>query len=141
MRRLDDDDDYEIINGHPVLKDGRRARFGIMMRDGMTPLQRAIAEAATGASLHDGHGGTAMLGRKPGWVTTVEAEKIRRDAYEASKAALQDAWRTPAAPSVRSDAAPPPDPRQPISFSDSQKIRDTAYLEMCHELANAWRGT
>jgi hypothetical protein len=114
-----------------VLKDGRTMRVSFF------DAARARATSAN-AALHDGHGGTAMLGRKPGWVTTVDAEKMRRNAYEASKAALQVAWRTPAAPPVRSDAALP-DPRRPISFADAERIRFEAYRAMCAELQDAWR--
>jgi hypothetical protein len=136
LRFHHDDDDPFDRNG--VLKDGKRVRFGMMMRDGMTPLQRSIAEEATRASLHDGHGGTALIGHRPGFVTSEDSWRIRDQAYQQSRRDLADAWRTPTVPPVRSDAAPL-DPRQPISMADAQAIRDAAYLEMCQELANAWR--
>jgi hypothetical protein len=126
MSRRDDDDDFETTaDGHRVLKDGRTMR--VSFNDAVR------ARAVSPLRFADGRT-DAPLGSRPGFIVSAAAERIRDEAYQRSKQELVDAWR----PAQRPAAAPaaPPDPRQPISFGDSQRIRDTAYGEMCRELAN-----
>jgi hypothetical protein len=137
LQRLTDgtiiDVNADDLNSDGTLRVGGRLRVPLMFRDS----NRDIARQRSSPTLRFADGRTdAPIGSRPGFITTADSEAVRRAAYEQSRRDLSDAWRTPTVPPVGSDAAPL-DPRQPLSMADAQAIRDVAYREMCHELANA----
>ena len=84
LRREDDDDAFEIIDGKKVLKDGGRLTVKTTMRDSQ--------ERITDAAGKDGHGlhrpGFRLLADDVGPV----AKAIARDEYEEE---ITNAWRNP----------------------------------------------
>ena len=94
-----------VVDDDDVLRDGETLRVPLMMRDGMSPLQRAVAEdaAARRIVVVDGLGRPA--GHRPGacYLRTAEhttdhalavtRDHLRRKAYADSLAELQDAWK------------------------------------------------
>ena len=92
MIKHNDDDDFDE-NG--VLRDGHSVRVPMMMRDGMTPLQRAVAQHSLAMRLHDGRGGP--IGHKPGFVYSTDASlnDAKERAYAAYDAELRDAYKHP----------------------------------------------
>lgn len=89
MNRRHHDDDDAFENG--VLKDGRSARVPMMLRDSLTPLQRAVA--ANAARLHDGHGNRDVVGHRPGYIVSDAANDARDEAYRLYDAAKSAEWR------------------------------------------------
>jgi hypothetical protein len=157
----------DAIGADGLLKDGHRLRVPMQFRDsaGRVIVDEDEARRRHRMTMYDPQGrvqaeyiehdamrvdrnrvydsGGALVAARPGFVGTAASERIRRDAYEASKQELRDAWKAPSAPPPAAPAPPaaPRNPRQPISVADAQAIRDAAYREMCDELTNAWRRT
>jgi hypothetical protein len=156
---------YEILDRHgrvveeDVIPDGGRLRVSMMMKDGMSEVQRAVAEDAEARRfpIVDAFGRPA--GQRPGAcyqrpapdgtperAAQIAREYMRQEAYSDSVRALQDAWRKPL-------AAPPIEPRADItgdeerrddvprtmSLAAAQAIRDVAYEQSVRELADAWK--
>lgn len=93
MATTDDDDDAFDERG--LLRDGKRTYVSLMMKDSLTPLQRAIAQdAATRRGFDD-----SQAKQQPGPVFADRS--AARQAYEDAKAEAQDAWRNPAPDAVR----------------------------------------
>jgi hypothetical protein len=93
MRYDDDDDDAFDANG--LLKDGRSTR--VTMRDSLTPLQQAIAEArASRINVVDAQGATAGLHR-PGsrYINDADAYAPTAAARRQAITDTADAWRKP----------------------------------------------
>ena len=93
MARHDDDDDDRYGNAcRRMLPDGA-ARVPLMMRDGMSPVQRAIMEDKVRRGFDD-----SQARHRPGPVFTDAAGLERKaEAYRQMCDDLQNAWRTPAA--------------------------------------------
>jgi hypothetical protein len=131
--RVEDDDD--------ILRDGERVSVPLMLRDGLSEMQKAVAEdAATRHTLVvDGLGGTARL-HQPGpryarpapehsvdHAAQLTRDHMRAEAYAAAVQQMCDAWRGPN-----------------VSERECQRIHDTgnpladAYLDQLHDLQNSW---
>jgi hypothetical protein len=121
MRKYDDDDPSNPFDRNGILKDGRTAhvtfrdaertrdededrRRGRRTVTAHDPMGRVVAtyehlDSATMRAdpnrVYDSTGD--LIAARPGFVATAHAEKIRRDAYEASCRELTDAWKLPAA--------------------------------------------
>ena len=94
-----------VVDDDGVLRDGQTLRVGMMMRDGLSPLQRAVAEdkAARGVTVVDGLGRPA--GHRPGacylrtvphtvdHAVAVTQEHLRLEAHADSIRELCDAWK------------------------------------------------
>jgi hypothetical protein len=136
MRQTQDDD---------ILRDGQTFRVPMTAMDAAN--QRALADRfrADGSSepsalLRFADGGSAVpIGSRPGYITSDALETVRRDAYEASKREMCDAWRTPPPADKPGGAAATP-PRAPVSMADSWRIRSAAYEESVQALCDAWKG-
>jgi hypothetical protein len=63
----------------------------MMLRDSLTPLQRAVAQNA--ARLHDGHGNRDVVGHRPGYIVSDAANDARDEAYRLYDAAKSAEWR------------------------------------------------
>lgn len=145
MKHHDEDFDDDPLDENGLLKDGCSIRVPLMMRDSLTPLQRAVAGARL---LHDG--GDPLSFNRPGFRMLVDA--LARDASEEARAAsireMCDAWKT-------KDAAPPagayplragegrvctidgvPGTSDARSTAD---VKQAAYDAYCDDLQNAWR--
>ena len=157
---------YEILDRYgrivegDVIPDGGRLRVSMMMKDGMSELQRAVAEDAEARRFPvvDAFGRPA--GQRPGAcyqrpapdgtperAAQIARDQMRQEAYAQSVLDLEDAWRKPL-------ATPPIEPRANItgdrerrddvpptmSLADAQAIRDAAYEQSVQELTGAWKG-
>jgi hypothetical protein len=124
-----------------ILADGQTGRVPMLLRDS---LQRAVADAAASSGLRFADGSAGVVGSRPGFVCTTDSERIRRDAYDQSKIALQEAWRTPPAGNTAAPTAlgapPTSDARPLISMADAERIRFEAYQASVEALSTAWRG-
>jgi hypothetical protein len=132
MIRQNDDDDYDERG---VLKDGRKIRVSLMMRDGMSPLQRAVAQHSVAMRLHDGFGGP--VGHKPGYVFSTDASlnDAKERAYAAYDAELCEAYKHPQGCCGDIEASD--------EAHDARAVMDKrarAYAVYDADLANAWRG-
>jgi hypothetical protein len=99
IRDIDDDDSPFDREG--LLKDGRTARFTMMMHDADS-VGRAIAEDRARATVHDGSGGGELALHRPGYRyvgDAVAAEREKLAAYDQACADLSNAWRRDAQPS------------------------------------------
>jgi DnaJ-class molecular chaperone len=94
MRRQQqhDDDDDGVFDKHGILRDGKSVRVPLFMRDGLSPVQQAVAQSSV--SVTDGQGDTVGLHR-PGFRLADAAAPLRaRDAaYSAYERELTTAWR------------------------------------------------
>jgi hypothetical protein len=146
---IEDDDD--------ILRDGQRIVVPMNMRDGMSELQRAVAEDK--ARRGDGIGLVDALAlHKPGQRFSVDAAARTHveQVYQDEKRKLQDAWRTTTVRGQQPgdqctiDGQPGhlnhrlecvPDQRQDsvMTTDQAQAIKDAAYNAMVAELQNAWR--
>ena len=145
MARHDDDDDAFDANG--LLRDGHTTRVPLMMRDGMSPVQRAIMEDKVRRGFDD-----SQARHRPGPVFTDAAALERKaEAYRQMCDDLQNAWRTPAAddaadrrrtrkgvardPFIARDAVP-----RTMDAAASQRIKKEAYDQMVADMCDAWKG-
>ena len=138
------DDDAFDENG--VLKDGRRIRVPLMMRDGVSDVQRIAQDAvARRFGLRDV---SDLHAPGPRYCTDQAAVEAKEEAYRQMCHDMENAWRNaPVAQPAPAGAAPPvevEDARPAIPVTDAdfarlRQIRDEAYRAMVAELANAWR--
>jgi hypothetical protein len=161
-RPIEDDDD-------PVLRDGQTLRVPLHMRDGVSPMQREVM-ADKAARLADdavakrfGLSDALDLHRPgPRYCVDAAARAHVEEVYQDEKRKLQDAWRQPVAdvrgqqpgdkctingapghlnakleciPDKRQDAAP-----RMMDAAEAQRIKDEAWLEMCRDLEESWKG-
>jgi hypothetical protein len=131
--RYDVDEDEALENG--ILKDGYAVSVPLMMRDGLTPLQRSVAEHSLAMRLHDGHGGA--VGHKPGFVYSTDASlnDAREAAYRAYDAEQRDAYKH--LQGWRADIDASDEARDATTVMDE---REAAYRARDEADANAWRG-
>ena len=133
---IEDDDD--------ILRDGQRLVVPMNMRDGMSELQRAVAEDKA---------------RRADGIGLADARAYVEQVYQDEKRKLQDAWRTTSVrgqqpgdqctidgqpghlnhrleciPDQREDSVP-----RVMTTDQAQAIKDAAYNAMVRELENAWR--
>jgi hypothetical protein len=131
MTRYDDDEPFDERG---ILKDGRSARVPMMMRDAMSPLQRAVAQHSRGGP----------VGHKPGFVYSTDASlnDAKTRAYAEYDAEQRDAYKYPlgfrGARDVTSDVHNGPKEQRQDTMSVDQ--REQAYREREDADANAWRG-
>jgi hypothetical protein len=91
-----DDDDFELINGRKVLKDGRTLHVPMTrmsMMDGLDEVQRAVARDAEKHRVTDANGSTLGLHRPGFRVSDVFATDERRRIYDGYDAELRDAYK------------------------------------------------
>ena len=103
MARYDDDDDDDAFDENGLLKDGRRMRVSMMMRDSTSDVQRAVAEDAVARRFGLRH---ALELHQPGprYCTDAAGQRRARQAYQEMCDDLQNAWRNATAAGC---AAPP----------------------------------
>jgi hypothetical protein len=127
MRRHHDDDD--------MLRDGDIGRVPLMLRDTMTPLQRAVAQRSLATQLHDGNGGA--VGHKPSFVYSTDASlnNAKEQAYRLYDEEVAAAYKHPKG--WRGDLDANDEARDALAVMDE---RERAYRERDEADANAWRG-
>jgi hypothetical protein len=136
-RFRDDDDDAFDENG--LLKDGRRVRVGLMMRDAdaLSPLQRSVARDAR-FGLQDV---ADLYAPGPRYCDAAGRER-KAEAYQQMCDELVNAWRTPSAP-LPSPAAGARDatPARPTyDATEGRRRKAEAYEQMVADLCDAWKG-
>ena len=162
---------YEILDRYgrvvedDVIPDGGRLRVSMMMRDGMSEMQRSVADAKAmrDAAKRFGLRDAADLHRPGPRFTTDQAARARVEQARAEWIdEMTTAWQRQPAADVRGqmpgdqctiDGQPGhldhrlrcvPDERQDsvprtMSLADAQRMRDEAYRQYCDELVNAWK--
>jgi hypothetical protein len=117
----DDDDDEPVHRRTVVVRDPMGREMATISHDGLR-----TGDASP----------KAPFGSRPSFITNDDVEKIRREAYEASKAELRDAWRGPSPPAgaASHDSAGRPTHAPPRTMADAQRIRDAAYAEFVRDL-------
>ena len=149
-RQHDPDDD---LDERGLLRDGRRIRVPMMMRDsadGLTDLQRSVRDHFAPARVVDAFGNSGLALHKPGprylvagagtvdhavqvaqaydHAKQVMADHMRREARDQYVADLQDAWKG----NNKSD-------REVARLHDTgDPVRD-AYLDQVADLTSAWQ--
>jgi hypothetical protein len=156
---------YEILDRYgrvvedDVIPPGGKLRVSMMMKDGMSEVQRTVAEDAEARRFPvvDAFGRPA--GQRPGAcylrpapdgtperAAQIARDHMRQEAYADSVRALEDGWRTsPTTPPIelrakvtggdeRRDCVP-----RTMSLADAQAIRDAAYEQSVQELTDAWK--
>ena len=128
-----------IADDDGVLRDGERIRVPLMLRDGMTELQRAVAEDAAARrviTVVDGLGRPA--GHRPGacylrtvphtvdHAVAVTREHLRQEAYADSVRELCDAWKGNT------------NDREVARVHDTGDPVADAWLDQVHDLQNSW---
>lgn len=128
-----------VVDDDDVLRDGETLRVPLLMRDGLSPLQRAVAEdkAACGVTVVDGLGRPA--GHRPGacylrtvphtvdHAVAVTWEHLRREAYVDAVTEASNAWKG-----------------NDISEREVARVHVTgdpladAWLDQVHDLQNGW---
>ena len=141
MPKRYDDDDGDAFDERGLLKDGRRVRVPLMMRDGMSPLQRSVAEDA--AARRFGLRNALDLHQPgPRFCTDAVANDAREQAYQEMCDELVNAWRTPSAPlPAPGAAARDAEPARPVyDAAEGRRIKQAAYDAMVAEMCSAWKG-
>jgi hypothetical protein len=125
---MDDDD---------ILRDGQRLRVPMMMRDHLTPLQRAVLDHNT--VVVDDSGDTAL--NRPGYryIQGMDRSEEARNDYIRD---TMNAWRSPppTPPTAPPTGTVPND--TPPRFMDAvqaEEIRHKAYQDYVARLCDAWR--
>ena len=136
LNRYADDDDLDE-NG--LLKDGRSARISMMMRDGLTALQRSVRDATAPLRVVDAFGNSGLALNKPGarylsagehtvdHAALVMRDHQRREARDEYVQDLCNAWK--------GDNAN--DREVPSVHNTGNPIAD-AWLDQLHDLQNSW---
>jgi hypothetical protein len=105
----DSDNDFQMVNGRPVLKDGARFHVPLKMLDSV---QRQIHQHFTRGLLHDGFGGP--VGFRPGFV--ILDDTALRDAREQARARyieeITGAYNASSAPDRQNDSVALPNDRE-----------------------------
>ena len=135
-------DDYEEpFDERGLLRDGKSVRVSLMMRDGMSPSQRAVAEDALARRFGLRHA-LDLHQCGPRHCTDAAANDAREKAYQEMCDELMNAWRTPSAPlPAPGAAARDATPARPVyDAAEGRRIKQAAWREMVDEMTNAWRG-
>jgi hypothetical protein len=109
---VNDDDDFIVINGKKVLKDGRSLRVRLDLMD------------------RDGHQEAALRRPGPRHASDAAADERREVAYGGFLADLGRAWEQPDPPPATADTKPP--------ITDA---REAALAAHDADLTSAWKGT
>jgi hypothetical protein len=90
-----EDEQDELFDEYGRLKDGKRFRVSMMMRDSLTPLQRELAEHSSKRPLVTDGSGDALGLHRPGYRYLVDAPTTdaRDAAYQDYIDYLSDAWK------------------------------------------------
>ena len=132
---------FEIVDKHgnvvddaTVIPDGGKLRVPMIFRDGMSDLQRVLAEdvASRRRSFDD------ACRHQPGPAYAIDAAALddRRRAYADSVRDLSEAWRNSSPMPTLSAAAPPlrQDGARPVyDAAEGRRIKQEAYARMCAE--------
>jgi hypothetical protein len=123
-------DNYEgAFDENGLLRDGRRVRVPMMMRDGMSPMQRAVVENKMRRGFDD-----SAARYQPGPVpcTDAAANAERARAYGEMCDDLQNAWCGPSTePAIMND-------REVARLHDTGNPVADAYLDSVADLTTAW---
>jgi DnaJ-class molecular chaperone len=85
--------DADAFDEKGILKDGKTVRTSLFMMDGLSPVQRAVAQSSA-ARVTDGEGGTQGLSRPGFRIADADAPLRARDAARADyERELTRAWR------------------------------------------------
>jgi hypothetical protein len=136
-RQHDPDDD---LDERGLLRDGRRIRVPMMMRDadGLTDLQRSVRDHFAPARVVDAFGDSGLALHKPGprylvagagtadHAKQVMADYMRREARDQYVADLQDAWKGNIS-----------DREVPRLHDTGDAVRD-AYFDSVADLTTSW---
>jgi hypothetical protein len=92
-RHQHDDKFDEALDERGILKDGKAVRVSLFMRDGLSPVQQAVALSSVGVT--DGQGETVGLHRPGFRISAADAERTSAldAAYRDHERALTTAWR------------------------------------------------
>src|SRR5262245_61170042 len=125
--------------GNPVdddiVPDGGRVRVSMMARDGLSPLQHAVAEDKASRVAFDDSAARHQLG--PVVLTDRAGIERKAQAYVDSVRDLTEAWRTPsAAPATGTRDATPARPT--YDAFEGRRRKEAAWREMVDEMTNAW---
>jgi hypothetical protein len=123
-----------------ILKDKRSVRVPMMMRDGLTDLQRSVWDATAPLRVVDAFGNGGLALSKPGarYLTAgtctperaalVMRDHLRREARDQYIAELQNAWK-----GNNID-------REVARIHNTADARTDAYLDQKYDLENSWHG-
>lgn len=119
-----DDPFDDAFDANGILRDGKTMTVGMLMRDSMTPLRRAVAEEAA-----RGYGLINAARHQPGpcFCTDQVANGARAQAYQDAKRELEGAWK-----------------KNSMSDREVARVHDTgdpvrdAYLDQVYDLTTAW---
>jgi hypothetical protein len=136
--------DDEGTDERGLLRDSYRLRVPLMMRDGLSGVQRAVAEDA--AARRFGLRNALELHQPgPRFCTDAAANDAKRQAYLDSVRDLTEAWRRPPADpaahhAVRDAFARKTNDREVVRVHDTGDAKRDAYLDQKHDLENSWHG-
>jgi hypothetical protein len=132
---------HDNLDENDILRDGQRLRVRMMMRDHLTPLQRAVLDHNTTVVV-DSFGDTSL--NHPGYRFIQGMD--RSAAEEALNDYIRDtanAWRGPTPPPATPPSPPPmgtvPDDAPPrfMDAAQAEQIRQKAYQDYVARLCNA----
>jgi hypothetical protein len=115
-----------------ILRDGQRLRVPMMMRDHLTPLQRAVLDHST--MVVDDCGDASL--HRPGYryIQGMDrSEKARNDYIRDTV----NAWRGPTPPTPVDTVLD--DPPRFMDAAQAEQIRHKAYEDYVTRLCDAWR--
>ena len=141
MPKRQHDTDDDLFDERGLLRDGRRIRVPMMIRDadGLTDLQRSVRDHFALAMVVDAFGDAGAGLHRPGsrhlvaGAGTVDhakqmmADHMRREARDQHVADLQDAWKG----NNTSD-------REVARVHDTGDAVRDSYLDQVHDLTTAW---
>jgi hypothetical protein len=143
MPKRQHDTDDDLFDERGLLRDGRRIRVPMMLRDsadGLTDLQRSVRDHFAPARVVDSFGNDGLALCKPGarYLTAgagtvdhakqVMADHMRREARDQHVADLQDAWKG----NNTND-------REVPRVHDTGDARLDAYMDEKRDLETAWQ--
>jgi hypothetical protein len=137
----DDDDDQDPFDQNGLLRDGRRLRVPMMLRDAdsLTPLQRAVAEDAVARRFGLRHAAD-LHAPGPRYCTDRAGLERKARAYAEMVEDMTNAWRTPAAHHGVTDAsARKTNDREVARVHNTGDAKRDAYLDYVADLTSAWQ--
>jgi hypothetical protein len=142
MAANDYDDDESPFDERGLLKDGRKTRISLMMRDSVSDVQRAIMQDKATRGLSD-----ALCRHQPG-PAIVADRSAAREAWEEARRQGEIAWRGDAAEPAadrrsiweeEQEDARPPIPVTDADFARLRQIKQAAYERAKRQGEHAWK--
>ena len=139
--RYDEDDGWQfddLFDEHGVLKNKRSVRVPMMMRDGLSDLQRSVRDATAPLRVVEAFGNSGLALSRPGarYLTAgtrtrdhaalVMRDHLRREARDEYVAALQSAWKNGT------------NDREVARVHHTGDARTDAYLDSVADLTTSW---